>query len=242
MATNTTKPARESLQSQYARQFTDHLEANRSEQADLRARLEQLKTDETWLVQALQTLSTAGRGLDAQAATDVSVHSQSGVTEPVQPTPNSGTAPSGDVPAQQRDKSIKAPVESVDKKTTTKNSSAQTARTRSAAAPVGGPSLGELLLTVLSKHPGQPRTANEVASELERAYPERARNTTIVRNTLERLVAKSRVERRKQKHNVLYTLTDSHHEADRGAPELGSIAKTAEVTHSADADKPLAQV
>ncbi|MGW7410670.1 DDE-type integrase/transposase/recombinase, partial [Streptomyces sp. NPDC054833] len=66
------------------------------------------------------------------------------------------------------------------------------------------PSLGDLLKQILDKHSGQPRTAAEVTSELEREFPERARNTNVVRNTLERLVAKSAVERTKQKSTVLY--------------------------------------
>ncbi|MFD5662670.1 BlaI/MecI/CopY family transcriptional regulator [Streptomyces hirsutus] len=83
-------------------------------------------------------------------------------------------------------------------------------------------------MTVLGKHAGQPRTAGEVAGDLEREYPERARDINTVRSTLERLVAKSRVERTKQKNTVLYTaVTESAPAADDAAAEASPATETA---------------
>ncbi|MGW4027278.1 hypothetical protein ACWEEL_38995, partial [Streptomyces sp. NPDC005009] len=113
MATELEKPTTQSLQSQYAEQFTNHLSANREEQARLRARLEQLETDEAWLVRALETLSApAEGGLDTQAAGDESAQQQgsaSGPAEAAEPSEVADVEASAAVPNQRQDKQAKAP-------------------------------------------------------------------------------------------------------------------------------------
>ncbi|MFF7859145.1 BlaI/MecI/CopY family transcriptional regulator [Streptomyces sp. NPDC007904] len=235
MATAPEEPATQSLQSQYAEQFANHLAANREEQARLRRRLEQLVTDEAWLVRALKTVSVPEENetdAAAQVPDDESAQPQDSTSGSVEPTKAPGPAveASAAVPQQRQDKPAEAPAKQTGAKKTTARKSAGRKPTaakkptakktaaeqgpaakkapmaKRAAARDGEPSLGELLLAVLDKHAGQPRTASEVVGDLKREYPERARDVNTVRNTLERLVAKSRVERTKQKNTVLYTV------------------------------------
>ncbi|PWI05618.1 hypothetical protein DIZ27_38365 [Streptomyces sp. NWU339] len=265
MATEPEEPTTQSLQSQYAAQFTDHLADNREEQARLRKRLEQLEADEAWLIKALETVS-APADAGAQASEVESAPPQdntSGPTEPAEaaesaePSEATDVEASAAVPKQRQDQ----PAKTAAKKTTAKKTAAKEttakkpgakkaaakqapaakktakqapAAKKTTAAKAGEPALGELLLTVLGKHAGQPRTAGEVAGGLEREYPERARDINTVRNTLERLVAKSRVERTKQKHTVLYTaVTESVPAADDAAAEAFPAAETASAAETA---------
>ncbi|MFC9161930.1 BlaI/MecI/CopY family transcriptional regulator [Streptomyces fungicidicus] len=252
MATEMEKPSTQSLQSQYAEQFTNHLSSNRKEQARLRVRLEQLQADEAWLVRALETLSApAESGLGTQAAEDGPAQPQDSASRHI--APSEATAPSqvtdteasATVPNQRQDKQAKAPAkktatkrahvkETAAKKTSPPQREVKKAAVKKApaakkkAAKAGEPTLGELLLFVLGKHAGQPRTASEVVGELEREYPRRARDTGTVRNTLERLVAKGRVERMRQKNTVLYTaVTESAPAADSAAVKASPAAETA---------------
>ncbi|MGW4106631.1 BlaI/MecI/CopY family transcriptional regulator [Streptomyces sp. NPDC004976] len=252
MATELEKPTTQSLQSQYAEQFTNHLSSNREEQARLRARLEQLQADEAWLVRALETLSApAESGLGTQAAENESTQPQDSASAPIAPTEATeppqvtDTKASATVPNQRQNRQAKAPAkktatnradmkETAAKKTSPPKPEAKKATVKKApaakktATKAGEPTLGELLLSVLGKHAGQPRTASEVVGDLEREHPKRARDTGTVRNTLERLVAKGRVERTRQKNTVLYTaVTESAPAADGAAVKASPAAETA---------------
>ncbi|MEV0440468.1 BlaI/MecI/CopY family transcriptional regulator [Streptomyces spectabilis] len=66
------------------------------------------------------------------------------------------------------------------------------------------PLLGDLLLELLTGH-DEPRPAKELRDELLAKHPGRNPTPQVVRNTLESLVAKGRVERHKQQRSVLYT-------------------------------------
>ncbi|MGW6961095.1 hypothetical protein [Streptomyces chartreusis] len=67
------------------------------------------------------------------------------------------------------------------------------------------PMLGELLTQLLGGHK-EPRLAKELRDELVAKHPERSPTPQVVRNTLESLVAKGRVQRHKQQRSVMYTL------------------------------------
>jgi hypothetical protein len=259
VATEQEQPTTQSLQSQYAEQFANHLKANREEQARLRARLEQLVTDEAWLVKALKTVSAPDENeadAGAQAPQEASAQSHDSTSGPAEATEatESAVEASAAVPQQRQDKQAEAPA----KKTTAKKTAAKkTAAKKSTArkvpvakkAPVaketaakgGEPTLGELLLTVLGKYAGQPRTASEVAGDLEREYPQRARDINTVRNTLERLVAKSRIERSKQKNTVLYTVVEPAPTADGAAVKASPAAETAGAEEAKNTEKVPAQ-
>ncbi|WP_326756352.1 BlaI/MecI/CopY family transcriptional regulator [Streptomyces hirsutus] len=250
MAAEPEEPTTQSLQSQYAAQFADHLAANREEQARLRKRLEQLEADEAWLIKALETVSApAEAGAGAQAPEGEPAPPQDNTsgpteaTESAEPSEATDVEASAAVPQQRQDQPAEAPAKKTTaKKATAKKPGAKKTAKQAPAAKAGEPSLGELLLTVLGKHAGQPRTAGEVTGDLEREYPERARDINTVRNTLERLVAKSRVERTKQKNTVLYTaVTEPAPAADDAAAEASPAAETAGAAETANTEKVPAQ-
>ncbi|GHJ42462.1 hypothetical protein [Streptomyces sp. TS71-3] len=68
----------------------------------------------------------------------------------------------------------------------------------------GTPTLREVVSSLLSGH-GQPRSAAEVTTALSEQHPEREVSPTVVRNTLEALVAKGQAHRSKQQKSVFYS-------------------------------------
>ncbi|WP_206309412.1 hypothetical protein [Streptomyces sp. A0642] len=69
------------------------------------------------------------------------------------------------------------------------------------------PLLGDLLIELLGKH-HEPRLAKELRDELLEKHPDRDPTPQVVRNTLESLVAKGRIQRHKQQRTVMYTLVE----------------------------------
>jgi len=91
-------------------------------------------------------------------------------------------------------------------------------RRKAAAAPAGKataggkrtpgqPTLGELIHAHLAAQP-EPRSTAEITEALVQAHPQRGIKNKVVRTTIEGLVARGRVERRKQGSSVYYTTTD----------------------------------
>ncbi|MEV0183235.1 hypothetical protein AB0I54_28665 [Streptomyces sp. NPDC050625] len=70
------------------------------------------------------------------------------------------------------------------------------------------PLLGDLLTELLGGHQ-QPQLAQDLRKELLNKHPDREPSPQVVRNTLESLVAKGRIQRHKQKRSVTYTLIGS---------------------------------
>ncbi|WTW98860.1 BlaI/MecI/CopY family transcriptional regulator [Streptomycetaceae bacterium NBC_01309] len=74
----------------------------------------------------------------------------------------------------------------------------------------GPPTLGELIRSHLTAQP-EPRSAAEITTALTQAHPDRNVKATVVRTTVEGLVAKGRVERSKQGNSVFYSaVTESN--------------------------------
>jgi len=69
------------------------------------------------------------------------------------------------------------------------------------------PLLGDLLTDLLGKY-DEPRLAKELRDELLEKHPDRNPTPQVVRNTLESLVAKGRIQRHKQDRSVMYTLVE----------------------------------
>ncbi|MFJ5036256.1 hypothetical protein ACIQB5_51970 [Streptomyces sp. NPDC088560] len=67
------------------------------------------------------------------------------------------------------------------------------------------PLLGDLLVDLLGNST-EPRLAKELREELLAKHPDREPTPQVVRNTLESLVAKGRIQRHKQQRSVMYTL------------------------------------
>jgi cell division septum initiation protein DivIVA len=72
----------------------------------------------------------------------------------------------------------------------------------------GAPTLVELVIADLTGH-SEPRSAAEIATALTQAHPGRKIQTTVVRGTLEALVAKGRGLRSKQGRAVYYSAAEA---------------------------------
>ncbi|MFH8260511.1 hypothetical protein [Streptomyces roseolus] len=81
----------------------------------------------------------------------------------------------------------------------------ETPTDKAAGEKLSGPPLWQLALGILLKTPGQPCVAREVHDQLTRDHSDRATSIQTVRNSLEKLVAKSLAERSKQQGSVMYT-------------------------------------
>jgi hypothetical protein len=88
----------------------------------------------------------------------------------------------------------------------------KTKATKAAASDSGStattPTLVELVTANLSGH-SEPRSAAEVGTALVQSHPARKIQTTVVRNTLEALVAKGQALRSKQGRSVYYSASGS---------------------------------
>ncbi|MEU1042389.1 BlaI/MecI/CopY family transcriptional regulator [Streptomyces sp. NPDC005907] len=80
------------------------------------------------------------------------------------------------------------------------------------------PTLVELIRGHLEEQK-EPRSAAEVTSALTQAHPDRSIKTTVVRTTLEGLVAKSHAHRSKQGSSVFYTATTTSEPAKDDAQQ-----------------------
>ncbi|GGV82468.1 MULTISPECIES: hypothetical protein [Streptomyces] len=81
--------------------------------------------------------------------------------------------------------------------------------------------LRDLLLELLSGH-SEPRLAAELREELLSKHPDREPSPQVVRNTLESLVAKGRIQRYKQNRSVMYTVVEGTNAQAQAAAEAGS--------------------
>ncbi|MEU3862668.1 hypothetical protein AB0F03_36060 [Streptomyces sp. NPDC028722] len=185
------------LTSQYAAQVTNDLEANakeieriNAEIAALQEQLVALQHDHSVLVNVQQVLGIA--------------------PAPVQPA---ATSSSTAVPAPRKKASAEPGVSkrTHGKKaagsqgaTTSKKSAAKKPTIRAAATKAAQPTLVELVRSHLTEQ-SEPRSAAEVTTALAKAHPERGIKTSVVRTTLEGLVAKNQVQRTKQGSSVFYT-------------------------------------
>jgi cell division septum initiation protein DivIVA len=185
------------LTSQYAAQVTNDLDRNVKEQervsAEIAALQEQLATlqhDHTVLVNMQQALSVVPAPAEPAAASGA----------PAVPAPRKKTA-SGPGKAGRAKKTAAAPGRTKTKKPATSKTSAATAK-------AAQPTLVEIVRAHLAEL-SEPRSASEIATTLVQTYPERRIKTTVVRTTLENLVAKGQAQRTKQGNSVFYTTPDA---------------------------------
>ncbi|THA68664.1 hypothetical protein E6P78_13465 [Streptomyces sp. A0958] len=181
--------ASRSVQKVYAERLAADLAANRSEQedltaqiAELRARLERRRKDESWLTGVQTTLS--------------------GTTVPSRPrpAPQAGAAPVSEVvpavkavPKPRRAKRAKVPA-------------VPAGGTGKKAAATAGAPLHQLIRALMPV--GEPRLAREVHVELEEAHPDRRTSVQVVRNTLETMVKRGVVTKGIQKGAAMYTASE----------------------------------
>ena len=178
------------LTSQYTVQVTGDLERNAKEQeriaADIEALQEQLRAlqhDRTVLVNMQKALGATSPATEVDTTAAPTVPHQSSA-EPKQSKPEKAAATSAKKTAS--------------KKPAAKASAAQASKT------VTKPTLVDLIRGHLEQQ-SEPRSAAEISSALTQAHPDRSIKTTVVRTTLEGLVAKSQAQRTKQGSSVFYT-------------------------------------
>ncbi|MGW8747574.1 hypothetical protein [Streptomyces sp. NPDC055794] len=186
--------------SQYAAQVTGDLERNTQEQerigadiATLQEKLTALQHDHSVLVNIQQALAST---VPAPAAETTPVPS---------PRKKTATEPAGGKRSQ-AEKTTASRGRAAAKKPVAKKARTTKAVGKAAAAKSDAPTLVELVRRHLAVQ-NEPRSAAEVAAGLDQAHPDRAVQTTVVRNTLEGLVAKQHAQRTKQGSSVYYTAT-----------------------------------
>ncbi|MFE2738195.1 hypothetical protein [Streptomyces sp. NPDC059349] len=215
-----------SVTSQYATQVAQDLELNTKEQerigaelSALQAQLVVLQDDQSVLHSMQNTLGSRPASAPSTPEPSTSLPQQaSGKNTPARRAP-SKTAAKTPAPSKTAAKTpapsktaAKAPAPSKTaakapnaKKTTAqaKKDKAQAAEPKAATASAQ-PTLIALIRTHLDQQK-EPRSAAEVTSALAGAHPQRTIKSTVVRTTLENLVAKSQAHRSKQGASVLYT-------------------------------------
>ncbi|MFE4956175.1 hypothetical protein ACFRCW_19230 [Streptomyces sp. NPDC056653] len=186
------------LTSQYIAQVTGDLERNVKEQERISAEIEALQeqlgalqNDHSVLVSMREALGGANAAdeADTTAAPTVPTVPRQATAEPRQSKPKKAAATSAKATA-----SKKSPAK------------APSAKVSSAKAPTTDtkPTLVNLIRGHLEQQ-SEPRSATEISAALTQAHPHRGVKTTVVRTTLEGLVAKSQAQRTKQGASVLYT-------------------------------------
>lgn len=183
------------LTSQYIAQVTGDLERNAKEQervaAEVEALQEQLRAlqhDHTVLVNMQDALGGPSPALEVEAAAAPSVPHQASA-EPKQ--------------SKGKKAAVTSAKKTAPKKPAAKASSVKASSVKASTA-AAKPTLVELIRGHLEKQ-SEPRSAAEITTALTQAHPDRSVKTTVVRTTLEGLVAKSHAHRSKQGSSVFYT-------------------------------------
>ncbi|MFL5996163.1 MAG: hypothetical protein ACJ736_17980 [Streptomyces sp.] len=186
-----TAPGTTELTSQYSNQVADDLERNLKEQERLSGEIEALQgqlaalqQDHTVLVniqQVLGTPTTAG---------------------------SPATPPAAVVPAPRKKAAVP------DQRKGTRKSTARAGKQTEKKAPAkastvpSGPTLVDLVREHLAAQK-EPRSAAEISTALGRQHSDRTIKATVVRTTLEALVARNQAQRTKQGSSVFYTSPDA---------------------------------
>jgi len=189
------------LTSQYSTQVAGDLERNLKEQERVSGEIEALQAQLAALQRNHAVLVNIQQALGVPAAPAMPV------VEPVATVPAPRKKASGTA-KQVKDKKSGA---AAGKRTSKK--SAATAPTASSTSPT----LVDLVREHLASQ-SEPRSAAEIATALGQRHPERSVKTTVVRTTLEGLVAKTQAQRTKQGASVFYTALENAEPAARDEP------------------------
>ncbi|MET9735763.1 hypothetical protein ABZZ79_35605 [Streptomyces sp. NPDC006458] len=189
------------------------LERNVKEQERLSGEIDALQTQLAALRSAhailvnLQTVLTD----DRQKVTPASPEPNAKV-----PTPRGGAASAPAVTERKKKQAPATPRKRTASNTTPKTKAAPNTKasttTKSAAPTSDTPSAAPKLVDLVRDHltaQSEPRSAAEVTAALEQSQPERSIKTTVVRSTLEGLVARNQAQRSKQGSSVYYTASDT---------------------------------
>ncbi|MEV8565374.1 hypothetical protein AB0436_07250 [Streptomyces sp. NPDC051322] len=201
------------LKSQYHAQVTADLESNVKEQeriatevAALKEQLTALERDHELLTSMQQALATAEAhaGIPATEAGGRTAKAASATAAVPRPR---ASRKSGRTPAAAK----------------ASEKAAAAGRTKKASRN-GAPTLRDLVSVQLSQQK-EPRSAAEVTAALTKAHPQRNVGATVVRNTLESLVAKGEAVRSKQQNSVFYSAAGTTKQATKQAAE-NSVDRT----------------
>jgi hypothetical protein len=200
--------------------YGKELEANRTEQQDVTARLallqkrlQQLKEDEAWLVQAQGALPplAASTG-ESEDKTDTGPAAEEDQPRPKRKAASrtkAGAEPTSEAPGPRRGKQANSAQPEPAETTTVASGGSKTTKAAPKTTASAGrtqPPLGELVLAILLKTPGNPRLVREIHEDLVAQHPERATSSLqVVRNTAEALVRKNLVEKTRQQGSAMYT-------------------------------------
>ncbi|MGW7658779.1 hypothetical protein [Streptomyces sp. NPDC054756] len=216
------------LTSQYSAQVTADLERNRKEQdrvageiEALQAQLTALRHDRTVLENIQRALGSAQEPVAAPEEDEpVAVVPAPRAQEP-RTTRRTKSAGAGkrakETRPARRGKPAKGKAKGTGTGTGTGTGKGTGTAEAAAASAASSPSLVELVRGHLAERQ-EPRSAAEVASALAERYPERGVKATVVRNTLEGLVARNQAHRSKQGRSVFYTVPDASAPAERSEP------------------------
>ncbi|WP_205614010.1 hypothetical protein [Streptomyces dangxiongensis] len=177
------------LTSQYIRQVTEDLERNAKEQQRVTTEIASLQEQLAALQHDHKVLTTMRRALGAPGQ-DPGTPSASAA--PVMPSPREKTAA-----ASGRRRRGKEGV--------TVPSATVKVRKKSAAGKSPAEAAQPTLVTLVGQHLSaqtEPRSAAEITAALSQGHPDRDIRTTVVRTTLENLVARSKAQRTKQGSSV----------------------------------------
>ena len=207
----TTTPTSE-LTSQYAAQVASDLERNVKEQERVSAEIAALQEQLTTLQHDHTVLMTMQNALGVPTAPLESAPAPESATVPAPRKKTSAAPPAGKQPRGKKTAAA-GQTRTTGRKTAGKKAAGKTGGTKTEAstaetATAGRPTLVELVRAHLAEQ-SEPRSAAEVATALGEAHPERGIKTTVVRSTLEGLVAKKQAERTKQGTAVYYTAPDA---------------------------------
>ncbi|MDG9720268.1 hypothetical protein [Streptomyces sp. DH24] len=218
MSENTT--AAGDLASQYAAQVTGDLDRNVKEQerisAEIAALQEQLATlqqDHSVLVNMQQALGVTPAPVQSAPATVPAPRTKAAPDRARKSTRAKNTKTTKTT--KKETTAAPAPAKS-QPKSQPKSGKPAAGKTPATAAKTAGPTLVELVRAHLAEQ-GEPRSAAEVATALGKTHADRSFKTTVVRNTLENLVAKGQAQRSKQGNSVFYTAPEAA-ERKAGAP------------------------
>ncbi|MEV2211712.1 hypothetical protein AB0H86_09675 [Streptomyces sp. NPDC050997] len=231
------------LTSQYTAQVAADLERNAKEQdriggeiAALQEQLAAIQADHTVLTNIQQAIGTAPASAAPAAPSDsVAVPAPrrkpatgSGTgkrtrTKKTGPQPGPAAAKK---PAAVKTTAGKPAAEKPARKSAAEKPAGKSAAGKPATTKSAQPTLVDLVRRHLVEQ-NEPRSAAEITTALDQAHPERGVKTTVVRTTLEGLVAKSQAQRSKQGSSVFYTAPD--------APKQAAPAKSEEQPAKADA-------
>ncbi|MFI5675468.1 hypothetical protein [Streptomyces cellulosae] len=215
----TTSPTE--LTSQYTAQVSADLERNTKEQerigaeiAALQEQLTALQRDHQVLVGIQQVIDTAppsARSEPAAAADSAAV-----------PAPRTETATTPATGTRKRTKAKKTG--SAARRSPAKKAAAAPPAAKSDTAKTKQTKLVDLVRGHLAEQ-SEPRSAAEIATALGQAHPDRSIKTTVIRTTLEGLVARTQAQRSKQGSSVYYTAPETPEKATSKQTEEAASAE-----------------